>query len=85
MTHEDLRDKLLKAMGGKPPISARSSWAEFIKTRGDSFFLKYDWVSPYILVHFFKWLMEDPSVDFGDAPDGMNVFIYEFGRVGHDK
>jgi hypothetical protein len=44
MTHLELRALLLWAMGGKPNFDARDTWAKFVKTEAESFFMNYDWV-----------------------------------------
>ena len=80
MTHEELKEKLLKAMGGKPAIAARPTWAEFLRNRGTEFFINYDWIQAPA---FYKWVWYCEDVDFGDGAQGLTVWICNHGRVGH--
>lgn len=83
MTHEDLKNKLLKAMGGKVPMSARDTWADFLRSRATEFFMNYDWVKHPA---FWKWVYEDPRVDGGlGGTYGTTIMIMEHGRIGHER
>lgn len=82
MDHEQLKQKILKGMGGKVPISARDSWAQFIREKATEFRIRYEWIS---VIGFFKWIYESPEVDFGDGTETVTVWIVQFGRKGHDR
>ena len=73
MTHEQLKEKLLKAMGGKPPMAARSIWGDFLRNRGTEFFLNYDWIKNDL---FYRWLNTD-IVEWSDHSFGIKVWINE--------
>lgn len=83
MTHDELQEKLRKAMGGKIPMAARDSWAEFLRNRATEFWINYDWVKH---PGFWQWLHEDPRVDGGlGGTFGTTVMIMEHGRIGHER
>lgn len=78
MTHDQLADKILKAMGGKVPIGARQSWGNFVRERRDRFFLADDWVKDQ---RIWQWADSNPEVDIGFcSDDGMELIIIDFGR-----
>jgi hypothetical protein len=72
MTHNELKEKLLKAMGGKPAYSARPTWAEFIRGEGTSFFINYDWIQ---VPAFYEWLSNAQDVQFDDGAQGLFIWI----------
>lgn len=80
MTHEKFKEKLLKGMGGKPPISARETWGNFQRERATSFYMNYDWVKHN---SFWKWVgdSEDVSAGLGGS-SGSTIWII---RHDHDK
>lgn len=77
MTHEELRDKLKKAMGGKIPMDARPTWAEFLRSRATEFWINYDWVKNPA---FWNWVNENPRVDGGlGGTFGTTIMIMRHG------
>lgn len=77
MTHELLKEKILKAVNGRPPIGMRPTWAEFIRSKGTEFFIRDEWVKNKA---FFQWLMEQPSLDLSCREDGIGIRIMRFGN-----
>lgn len=73
MTHEELKAKLLKAMGGKPPFSARQTWGTFQKTRGNSFFMNWHWIKDRRIE---KWAEDHPDLESYDSTNGLTIEIY---------
>lgn len=71
MTHEELKSKLTKAMGGYPPAVARERWGNFLRNKSTEFTLRYDWIKD---PRFYKWLMECPEVDFGEGAETISVW-----------
>lgn len=80
MTHDELRDKILKAMGGPPPFAARSSWAKFIYERRGSIWLNYDWIKDN---RFYQWCEDHPDVEIGGGSTGVEVEIVNFLKVNN--
>ena len=80
MIHEELREKLLKAMGGKISINARESWGKFLRERATEFRMKYDWIK---VQAFYKWMENSKDVDFGEGGEFVCIFIVRHGEVGH--
>jgi len=82
MTHEELKEKLLKAMGGKPPLAAREAWGEFQRTRATEFWFNYDWIK---VSAFYAWEYNCPDVDCGlGGSQGTTIWIMNVGRVDHE-
>jgi len=81
MTHEQLREKIMKAFGGKVPMRARDRWANFLRGQATEIYLEYEWIKDS---RFFRWIYECEDVDFGEGSDGLTVWIINLGRVGHD-
>jgi len=82
MTHEELRDKLLKAMGGKPPFAARGTWGYFLKSKNHCFFMNWDWIKDPRIE---KWAEDHPDLESWDSVNGLTIEIYQpskdkFGR-----
>lgn len=71
MTHEQLKEKFLKAMGGKPPMAARSTWGNFLRNQETEFFLNYDWIKDS---RFYGWLNTD-VVQWSDGAQGIKIWI----------
>ena len=83
MNHAQFKEKLLKAMGGKPPVPARETWGNFLRSEGTSFYMNYDWVKHNA---FWKWVTDSEDVSAGlGGSEGSTIEIIRFGRVGHDK
>ncbi len=81
MTHEELRDKLLKGMGGKPPMMARDTWAMFLQNRATEFWINYDWIKNKA---FWTWVHKSEEVDIGlGGSQGTTITIMQHGRIGH--
>lgn len=75
MNHDILQDKIRKAMGGKPPIQARDRWADFIRTRGTRFVLRYEWIRDR---RFFKWVWDNQdTLDIEDGEEWFCVYIWK--------
>lgn len=74
MDHDELKDKILKAFGGRVPVSAKDRWAEFVKNRETEIFLFYDWVKDR---RFYRWVQNHPDLEFGDGVGGIKVWIIE--------
>ena len=75
MNHDILADKIRKAMGGKPPIAARDRWAEFIRTRGTRFVMRYEWIQDN---RFYKWVWDNQdTLDIEDGTEWFGVYICE--------
>ena len=75
MNHDILQDKIRKAMGGKPPIAARDRWADFIRTRGTRFVLRYEWIRDR---RFFKWVLDNQdTLDIEDGEEWFGVYIWK--------
>jgi hypothetical protein len=75
MNHQILQDKIRKAMGGKPPIQARDRWADFIRTRGTRFVLRYEWIRDR---RFFKWVWDNQdTLDIEDGEEWFGVYIWK--------
>ena len=73
MNHDILQDKIRKAMGGKPPIAARDRWADFIRSRGTRFVMRYEWIRDR---RFFKWVWDNQdTLDIEDGEEWFGVFI----------
>lgn len=77
MTHEIMKDKILKAVGGRPPMSMRDTWAEFIKTKGTKFFIRDEWVKNK---KFWDWLFDQPAFEFNCRDDGVGIELMYFGN-----
>lgn len=77
MTHDVMREKILKAVGGRPPIGMRDSWAEFIKTKGTYFFLRDEWVKDK---RFWDWCFAQPAFEFYCRDEGVGIEIFYFGN-----
>jgi len=73
MTHEELKNKLLKAMGGRVPIPARETWATFLRSGGDSFFMNWDWMKD---LRIEKWAEDHPDLEAYDSTNGLTIEIY---------
>lgn len=71
MTHQALREKLLKAFGGQVPMKARDRWAEFIRNEATEIYVRYEWIKD---ARFFKWVHDSPEVDFGEGAEGLTVW-----------
>lgn len=72
--HAVLQEKLRKAFGGKVPLEARDSWAEFLKTRGTEIYVKYDWIKDNRL---YDWLSSQVAwLDFGEGVAGITIFVH---------
>jgi hypothetical protein len=83
MDHEELKEKLLKGMGGKPPMVARESWGEFQRTKATEWWYNYEWIK---IPQFHDWAHYCTDVDNGlGGSQGTTIRIMNFGRVGHDK
>lgn len=82
MTHEELKDKLLKAMGGKIPFKARGTWGYFLRSRNSTFFMNWDWITDPRIE---KWAEDHDEVECYDSVNGLTIEIVKFGLVGHDK
>lgn len=75
MNHEILQDKIRKAMGGKPPIAARDRWADFIRSRGTRFVMRYEWIRDR---RFFKWVWDNQdTLDIEDGEEWFGVYIWK--------
>tara|TARA_R110000851_G_scaffold16046_3_gene52562 strand:+ start:10684 stop:10968 length:285 start_codon:yes stop_codon:yes gene_type:complete len=74
VTHEELKDKLLKCMGGKPPMAARETWAYFLKSENNCFFMSWDWIRD---MRIEKWAEDHPELDCYDSPNGLTIEIYK--------
>lgn len=75
MNHEILADKIRKAMGGRPPVAAREKWAEFVRTRGTRFVMRYEWIQDN---RFYKWVWDNQdTLDIEDGTEWFGVFIWE--------
>ena len=75
MDHDILADKIRKAMGGRPPIAAREKWADFIRTRGTRFVLRYEWIQDN---RFFKWVWDNQdTLDIEDGTEWFGVYIWK--------
>ncbi len=72
ITHEQLKEKCLKAMGGKPPMAARSTWGKFLQIKGTSFFMNYDWIK---VKAFYSWLHTDHEFEWLDHEHGITLLI----------
>lgn len=81
MSHDELQDKLRKAMG-KIPMAARDRWAEFLRSKGTEFTLRYEWIADN---RFYRWVYECEEIDFGEGAETITVWICGFGRIGHQK
>lgn len=81
--HVKLKTVLLHAMGGKPHMNARPSWADFIRSESTSFWMAYDWVKRPA---FWGFLYQNPDYDGGlGGVEGTTISAMSFGRVAHDK
>lgn len=75
MNHDILQDKIRKAMGGKPPIAARDRWADFIRSQGTRFVLRYEWIRDR---RFFKWVWDNQdTLDIEDGEEWFGVYIWK--------
>lgn len=73
MNHEILADKFRKAMGGRPPIEARDRWANFLRTHGTRFVVRYEWIQDR---RFFKWVWDNQdTLDIEDGEEWFGVYI----------
>ena len=77
MTHEIMKEKILKAVGGRPPMSMRDTWAEFIKTKWTKFFIRDEWVKNK---KFWDWLFDQPAFEFTCRDDGVGIELMYFGN-----
>lgn len=80
MRHDDLYDKVLKAMGGVVPMEFREEFARWHQAQGSEIYLRYDWIKKG---GFYNWLIVTPEVEWHDGTEGLTVWIEQFGRVGH--
>jgi len=71
LDHEELQEKLRKAMGMKIPMAARERWGKFIKERATEFTLRYEWV---VDNRFFEWCLHCPDIDFGEGSETITVW-----------
>lgn len=75
MNHDILADKIRKAMGGRPAIAARERWAEFTRTRGTRFVMRYEWI---LDKRFYKWVWDNrDTLDIEDGEEWFGVYIWE--------
>lgn len=73
MNHAELKDKFRKAFGkGKIPISAKPSWAEFVRSEATQFYFNYDWIKDQ---RFYEFIYANNELDFMDGSEGMLVGI----------
>jgi hypothetical protein len=82
MDHEELKDKLLKAMGGAPPMKGREVWGEFVRSRGSRFYMSYDWIKDR---RIWDWAADHPDVVAEGGANGVVFEIIGFGRKGHER
>ncbi len=81
MTHDELKDKLLKGMGGRVHMAARDTWATFLQTKATEFWMNYDWIKNNA---FWEWAYKSDEVDSGlGGTYGTTIMIMQHGRVGH--
>ena len=73
MTHEELRDKMKKAMGGRVHPEARETWAEFIRSKGETFFLNWEWVKD---IRIERWAEQHPDMEAYCSGHGLTLEIY---------
>jgi len=74
MDHEELRDKMKKAMGGKIPPSARETWAPFLQSRAETFFMSWDWIKDGRIE---QWAHDHPDLEAYDSPNGLTLEIWQ--------
>lgn len=74
MTHEELKEKLLKCMGGKVPFEARGTWGYFLKTRNNCYFMNWDWIKD---LRIEQWAADHPELESWDSSNGLTIEIYE--------
>lgn len=79
MTHEELKSKLHKAMGNKVPMSARETWADFIRSQGTSFFVNFDWIKD---MRIEQWAEDHPDLECYSYVHGLRIEIWQ---KHHDK
>ena len=80
MTHDELYDKCLKAMGTVVPLGFREDFNKWHMDRGTEIWLNYDWIKH---AGFYSWVIDEPAVDWHDGAQGITVWIKACGRVGH--
>ncbi len=57
-SHEELKDKLRKAMGGKIPFEARESWGQFVREERLYFKMRDEWIRDK---RFFQWTYDNKN------------------------
>lgn len=74
MTHDELKDILLWAMGGRVHPDARETWGRFLRERQTSYFLNYDWIKKQ---EFYQKAEKSERLDIGAGGYGLRVYIRE--------
>lgn len=70
LTHEFLKEVFLKAMGGKVPMAARPSWANFLRGKELRFTFRYLWI---LHPGFYVWVSEHPRLEMEDGAEWFGV------------
>ena len=70
LTHDYLRNKFLKAMGGKVPMMARQSWGRFLKTKATRFVFRYEWI---VDSRFYVWVSCHKQLEMEDGVEWFGV------------